>query len=335
MKRHFIPVLALLCIATVACGPDSPTEPRFTPEPPASSVPAYKLAYTASQPPSLVVIESGGATRTVLTDAGTPKQPAWSPTGKRLAFTTSGSSETLLVWDSDTNVLSQVASFVPTMSCSIRFGCTVNEPLFSLAWSPDGSRLAFLLRGVLRIASFEGSATQSVSSPTVVATPNFIRWSFDGASLLFAHDDSLLSIPVAGAPAFSTVARGFESGAYIAGFELSPDGKKIAIGTAAKLHIWDVASRTSITVDAPSYFPPAWSPDGTRLAVSSGAISVVNRDGRSLRRISSESMFSRVAWLPDGMNVVYVLGGLAIANVVGGAAQIVVAGSREFAVAPK
>jgi Tol biopolymer transport system component len=195
----------------------------------------------------------------------------------------------------------------------------------------------------LRIAAFDGSAIQSVSSPTVVAVPNSLHWSYDGASLLFAAtDNSLASIPVAGAAAFSTVASGFQSGA-VEGFELSPDGKKIAIATTTKLYIRDVASGTSITVDAPSFFPPAWSPDGTRIAVLSGVslldwqtVYVVNRDGSSFRRVTSESMFSRVAWLPDGMNVVCATGGgIAIVNVAGGGTQVVGTPAGEFAVAPK
>jgi Tol biopolymer transport system component len=342
MKRLLIPVQALLCIAAVACGSDS-TGPRFSPEPPASSVPTYKLAYTTGLSASVVVIESGKSSVTILPGPGIPTQPVWSPPGKRLAFATvSTSSQTLFVWDSDTNALTQIATLVPTTSCS-KGSCTVTEAPFSPAWSSDGSRLAFLSRDTLRIAAFDGSATRSVSSPTVVAVPNSLHWSYDGASLLFATTtSSVVSIPVAGAAAFSTIASGFGNGT-VEGFELSPDGKKIAIATTEKLYIWDVASRTSITVDASSFFPPAWSPDGTRVAVVTGpswldwqAVFVVNRDGTSFRRVTSLTMFSRAAWLADGMNVVYGTGSaIGIANVAGGGTQLVATGAGEFAVALK
>jgi Tol biopolymer transport system component len=341
MKRLLIPVQALLCIAAVACGSDS-TGPRFSPEPSASSVPTYKLAYTTGLSASVVVIESGKSSVTILPGPGIPTQPVWSPPGKRLAFATVSTTQTLFVWDSDTNALTQIATLVPTTSCS-KGSCTVTEPPFSPAWSSDGSRLAFLSRDTLRIAAFDASATRSVSSPTVVAVPNSLHWSYDGASLLFATTtSSVVSIPVVGAAAFSTIASGFGNGA-VEGFELSPDGKKIAIATTEKLYIWDVASRTSITVDASSFFPPAWSPDGTRVAVVTGpswldwqAVFVVNRDGSSLRRVTSELMFSRVAWLPDGMNVVYGTGGgIGIANVAGSGTQVVATGAGEFAVALK
>ncbi|MBA2688099.1 MAG: PD40 domain-containing protein [Gemmatimonadaceae bacterium] len=345
MRRLIIGMETLACLVAVACGSDSPTGPEFAPEPPASTVPAYKIAYTASSPTSVFVIESGKATRTVLPGgSGTAVQPVWSPTGKRLAFTTVSTTQTLFVWDSDTNVLTQVASLVPATACS-KGSCTVVEPPFSSAWSSDGSRLAFLASGTLRIATFDGSATKVISSPAVLAVANTLRWSYDGASLLFATDGSILSVPVSGAAAFSTVATGLESGAFVRGFELSPDGKKIAITTTtnafpttAKLYIWDVASGTRITVDASSFFAPAWSPDGTQVAVSSGAVYVVNRDGSNFRRVTSESMSGRVAWLPDGLNIVYAASqqrGIAIANVVGGAVQLLGNGSAEFAVASR
>ncbi len=336
MRRLIIGMEALACLVAVACGSDSATGPEFAPEPPESTVPAYKIAFTASSPPSVFVIESGKATRTVLPGgSGAAVQPVWSPTGKRLAFTTVSTTQTLFVWDSDTNLLTQVASLVPATACT-KGSCTVVEPPFSPAWSSDGSRLAFLASGTLRIAAFDGSATKVISSSAVLAVANTLRWSYDGASLLFATDGSILSVPVSGAAAFSTVATGFESGAVVRGFELSPDGKKIAIATTAKLYIWDVAAGTRITVDASSFFAPAWSPDGTQVAVSSGAVYVVNRDGSNFRRVTSESMYGRVAWLPDGLNIVYAASqqrGIAIANVVGGAVQLLGNGSVEFAVA--
>jgi Tol biopolymer transport system component len=341
MKPRLIPAQALLWIAIVACGSDS-TGPQFTPEPPASTVPPYKLAYTTGLSASVVVIESGKSPITILPGPGAPTQPVWSPTGKRLAFAmVSINLQTLFVWDSDTNGLTQVATLVPATSC-IKGSCSVAEPPFSSAWFGDGSRLAFLSRGILQIAAFDGSATQSISSPTVVLVPNSLHWSYDGTSLLFANDSSVLSIPVAGAAAFSTVAGGFESGVPVEGFELSPDGKKIAITTTGKLYIKDVAAGTRITVDAASFFPPAWSPDGTHVALLTGpswldpqAIYLVNRDGSSFRRLTTASMFSRVAWLPDGLNLVYASGGIGIANVAGGGTQVVATGAEEFAVAAK
>lgn len=340
MKRLSVPVQALVWIAAVACGSDS-TGPRFSPEPPASSVPAYKLAYVTGGPASVVVIESGKSSITISPGPDMPTQPAWSPTGKRLAFATvSISAQTLFAWDADTNVLTQVATFVPATSC-LSGSCSVIEPPFSPAWSPDGSRLAFLVRDTLRVAAFDGSPTQSVSSPPVVAVPNSLHWSYNGASLLFANG-SVLSIPLAGGAAFSTIASGFGTGS-VEGFELSPDGKKIAIATTDKLYIRDIAGGNSISVDASSFFPPAWSPDGKQVAVVTGpswldwqAVFVVNRDGSSFRRVTSELMFSRAAWLPDGMNVVYgAAAGIAIANVAGGGTQVVATSGGEFAVASK
>jgi hypothetical protein len=64
MKRLLFPVQALVWIAAVACGSDS-TGPRFIAEPPASSVPAYKLAYTTGLSASVVVIESGNNSITI------------------------------------------------------------------------------------------------------------------------------------------------------------------------------------------------------------------------------------------------------------------------------
>jgi TolB protein len=64
------------------------------------------------------------------------------------------------------------------------------------------------------------------------------------------------------------------------------------------------------TVTWPSDLPmlgrPAWSPDGTKLAVSSGAIYVINPDGRNAIRLTDEFPGGGApAWSPDGSQIAF------------------------------
>ncbi len=342
MNLTFRSLLALACCLTAACGSDKAVGPDFPPEPSPSSVPPYKIAYTTISPASVVVTETGKANRTVEMPAPfgaqNPTLPYWSPSGTKLAFTALSSSEqSLHVWDAQTGSVIKLLSIIPAVAC-IKGSCSIVELPFNVAWSPDGNRLAFLVRGTLRVAAFDGSGTTTISSPNAPAVPNTLQWTRDGAALLFGSSDAVYSVPVSGAAAFTTVLTGLTG--FVQGMELSPDGKKLAVATTENLYIRDIPAGTTTTSVGGSFFAPAWSADGKNLALSrSQGLYVISAAGTSEIRITTDITFSRVAWLPDGANLVFSGSqsrGLAIANVQGGGVQLLgVPAALSFSVASK
>ncbi len=346
MKEFFLSLSAIVSVTLVGCRSDSVSGPRFSPEPPPSSTATFKIAYARDN--RVVVKESGHDSITISIPPGGVNQPTWtgqptwSPAGDRLAFgAISTAATTLFVWDPAAADLTQIVTLVPATTCS-KGSCEVVDPPFSPAWSPDGTQLAFILRDQIQIAGGDGSAIRSVPSPQIAPVPGSLHWAPDGKTILFATDTAVLSIPTGGGAKFTTVVSGFDSNSIVNGFEVSPDGKKIAVSTSAALHIWDIATHTRVRVEADSYYPPAWSRDGARIAFTTSRLTydpptiyVLNRDGGSLHRITTETVIGPLAWLPDGTHIAYGAPELGIIDLDGGAKQVVAAGFVDFALSLK
>jgi DNA-binding beta-propeller fold protein YncE len=166
---------------------------------------------------------------------------------------------------------------------------------FDLAWSPDGSRLAYATRGQIYVLEADGSRQRALptgtdghdSSPT---------WSADGTQLAFATrpgkkapaeihlirldgSDRRLLAPHASAPAWSP------DGSRIA-YTDRCGGIKLITPTGADATPASLALRCRV-IGAPGR--PTWSPDGSRIAVAAAAgIYVMNRDGTQLALVTTE-----------------------------------------------
>lgn len=203
------------------------------------------------------------------------------------------------------------------------------------AWAPDGSRMAFNClpdtdaewrMGGICIMDADGSnafqRTTSGSDPT---------WSPDGEWIAFecsvgqpailckvrAEDDG--TAPV-------TIHQEFQNADDPA---WSPDGARIAFMSDRALYdiwfdIWVVApdgsQLTALTTHTPAdpnpfeHYRPAWSPDGSRIAVvqcpwawtycSSAAIAVMNADGSGIVRLAAAS-YGHPTWSPDGQVIAF------------------------------
>ena len=153
----------------------------------------------------------------------------------------------------------------------------------TLAWSPDGSRIAYAGAGNVNIVPLDGGA------PTVLAGGE-PRWSPDGNHLALAVQDGISIVTADGSNAIR-IANGYESA-------WSPDGLRIVThveeGSSRSFHeeLWVAAADGSGA--AINILPPGccsngivddtliWSPDGTRIAFQEGAEDrwrVVNADG--------------------------------------------------------
>ena len=160
-----------------------------------------------------------------------------------------------------------------------------NGPVFSLAWSRDGRRLA--------AASFEKIHLWDVTSEAVASLTE--------------------TAPFLGHPHF------------IWGLAWSPDGSRLASAcTQGPVKVWDCATwQDSASFDTGDWsFCVAWAPDGKRLAVGTGAFSDPARPetfsgksqvwdvaaGRKIREAEVTSFIVSTAWSPDGRTIATGLG---------------------------
>src|SRR5579859_1370781 len=177
-------------------------------------------------------------------------------------------------------------------------------PVDSLAWSPDGSELAFAgncdKKTCLYILTAEGRLTRftdnnSITDEDPVLSPY-------GAKIAFVSDSSYINVMNADGSHRVRLGAG-SSPAW------SPDGKRLAFVRNEDAHIYLVnADGSGLTALkntlANSINRPAWSPDGRQMAFTGGSdgLYVVNADGSGLRQLSA--VYSgEPDWSPDGNRI--------------------------------
>jgi Tol biopolymer transport system component len=207
------------------------------------------------------------------------------------------------------------------------------EPLGgSVAWSPDGSRLAFDvltegLRGAIDVIEADGTGRRRIAE--LESITRGIAWSPQGDRLAVAPGrmGGLGLIDVA------TGAR-VELGeppeaCWDADPGWHPDGRRLAFVRTCQEHLpgaidpdhhpsiltldLDTGAPPGVLVDDGPYVGflagPSWSPDGTQIAFSHGGdittIDVSSGARRALTSKSSDGLANHPVWSPDGMLLAY------------------------------
>lgn len=219
-----------------------------------------QVAFTALG--DLYVMPVGGTPRNVTHDEALDAEPAWSPDGRYVAWSSDRAGDALLdLWilDTQTGAMRRLTS----------------EPTSAMgpAWSPDGTRLAFLdVDGIWRAASV---AMVDVASGRVTKLhaqlfgPGAPAWSPDGSRVLIT--------------ALHKYAARFREGT----------NQLLSIATDGGEDVWHEPV-AHLSIDSRVGAGPAISLDGTTMAlVYEGQLAVlpIARDGRPLgppRRLTSE-----------------------------------------------
>jgi Tol biopolymer transport system component len=223
-------------------------------------------------------VKTDGTGLQQLTSGSANAEPAWSPDGLRIAFV------------SDRHGGSDIYVMNADGSGIVRRTTTGRN--YSPAWSPDGKRIAF--SGV-RDGDFGIYVMRVDEDWWNVAHVGFDRgwnaypaWSPDGSRIAFISDWNAFD---------------FVFDLYV----VNADGSDVRLVLKGPL-LW---------ADGPSfYFQPAWSPDGSTIAVTvcayawdncypNSTIGLVNPDGSGFRTIADAGSFARPTWSPDGHTIAF------------------------------
>jgi TolB protein len=176
------------------------------------------------------------------------------------------------------------------------------------AWSPDGSRLAFVrpsatLESGIYVVNADGSGERLLSR-LVAATP---AWSPDGARIAFSDGRDLYTVRADG----TGVEQLTEGPANDTAPAWLPNGTRIAFERDGGLWVMDADGGNERALGLRGH-TPRFSRDGTLIAFErEGVISVIRADGTGPEQAVSppERWSYSPAWAPDGMRLVFNAGG--------------------------
>jgi len=320
--------------------------------PAATSQTAPAIAYTCElgRDLDLCVMNGDGTGRHRLVGTrGLDVGPQWSPDGTRLLF--------LCRWDSSSAnyvlPVRDLIDFGPVGFARNNGGevCIANADGTGLrrltstraraaapTWSPDGTEIAFASRAT-PVGAPSGAVgifvVDVATGKTRVLSRNgaddLPAWSPDGSRISFTRNGAIVVVPAAGAPRTLTRPRSGDD----LGPSWSPDGSRLAFTRYTENDVREtwvmnangstkrrlarspaVDELDSIGLD----FTPRWSPDGTRLAVTTGRetkasgwlrVSIVGATGGAAHEATPRTSLPRAigslfpTWSPDGSQITF------------------------------
>jgi Tol biopolymer transport system component len=246
-----------------------------------------KVAFAALG--DIYVMPIGGKPENITQDRAFDTDPAWSPDGSQLAYSSDKNSEHLQLWirDMKTGQGRQVTNMTTQPQGAV--------------WSPDGKRIAFFnVTGMWRVAEMSvlDVATGVVTKlHDTLPQPGSPAWSPDGKRLALAEVAPLTKRFREGTNQILTISATPERGSRDASAERGDNDE------------W-FAPIPMLSIDSRGNCGPAWSPDGTKMAaIYEGVLAVwpVAPSGAPLgppRRITTESAHAP-SWAGDSRRILY------------------------------
>jgi WD40 repeat protein len=236
------------------------------------------------------------------THCGALESIAWSPDGRRLAYSST--------YATPANGL-HVVDLATGANVLVGRTDAVNRHWLDLSWSPDGTRLAFDSpeRGVGTINA-DGSGQRAVPLPAGAADRS-PSWSPDGTRIAYARATTTGEAVYTSAVDGSSRRLVTKHGALPA---WSPDGKRIALLDGCTLRLYTPSGRdvtrgpsTGCSTWGTPLSAPVWSPDARKLAVmTTNGLWTLAADGTQLTHqhagawslSGARQSWSRPAWRP-------------------------------------
>jgi Tol biopolymer transport system component len=244
----------------------------------------------------IYVMPMGGKPVNVTKDAALDTDPAWSPDGSHLVYSSDKDSEHLQLWIRDM-----------TTGQSRQVTHLTTQPQ-GATWSPDGTRIAFFnVDGMWRVAqvSVLDVATGTVTKVhDTLAQPGTPTWSPDGRRVALAEVAPYTRRFREGTNQVLTMA---SDGSGVS--RTRPQAGGVGAITTSDDDQW-YAPVPTLSIDSRGGCGPVWSPDGTKMAaIYEGTLAVwpVAATGEPLgppRRVTSESAHSP-SWQGDSRHILY------------------------------
>ena len=193
------------------------------------------------------------------------------------------------------------------------------KPDAGIAWSPDGSRVAFFRQtGVLTADVFVADANGGHLRNLSRGTAQFSwapTWSPDGERIAYVASDAaqeqLVTVRPDGSGRQPIPGTAVEPNSQLRSPDWSPDGQWIGYSLTDGLHLIrpDGTDPRFLLADAIGF---TWSPDGARIAFTrDGDLAIADSDGTDVRFVTRtpDSLEGGASWSPDGSQLVYASAG--------------------------